>query len=106
MLDNVVPALGAAQMRQLGPTVHGRSYWGTSRLIEIVGVPMELGRLAELTLPPEGKPCRWCSEPIASLPCPFCGESAGRPSGRTGTLHPGQTSATGASVPGSTSDRG
>jgi hypothetical protein len=93
VLDTVVPALGAAQMRQLTATMHGGDWWGTSRLVEIVGLPMDLQRLAELTLPRDVRPCRWCDEPIAVLPCPFCGESAGRRSGRAGTLHPGQVPA-------------
>jgi hypothetical protein len=91
VLDSVVPALGAAQMRQLSPTMHGADWWGTGRLVEIVGIPADLERLSELTLAREARPCRWCGEPIAVLPCSFCGESAGRRANRTGTLHPGES---------------
>ena len=91
VLDSVVPALGAQQIRQLEPSIYAAQWWGTSRLIEIVGVPVDLERLAERTLARESRPCRWCGEPIASLPCPFCGESGGRRSGRIGTLHPGDS---------------
>ena len=98
VLDTVLPALEAAQIRQLEPTLHGSQWWGTSRLVEIVGLPIDLRRLADLTLAREAGPCRWCGEPIAALPCPFCGESAGRRSGRAGTLHPGDGSPAGGAV--------
>jgi hypothetical protein len=81
VLDTVVPALGAAPMRQRSATMHGADWWGTGRLVEIVGIPADLEHLAALTLAREARPCRWCGEPIALRPCPFCGAHAGgRPS--------------------------
>jgi hypothetical protein len=71
---SVVPAFGGVPVRRLPPTLHGADWWGTSRLIEIVGVPTSLERLADMTLPVSLVQCRWCTEPIAVAPCPICGD--------------------------------
>ena len=75
VVDSVVPAFGGVPVRRLPPTMHGADWWGTARLIEVVGVPTSLERLAEITLPERVVPCRWCQEPIAVAPCPFCGDA-------------------------------
>jgi hypothetical protein len=81
IIHSVAPALGGAPIRELPPTLHGSDWWGTSRLVEAVGVPASLEWLAEATLPRRLVPCSWCREPIAVAPCPFCGDA-----GRQGTL--------------------
>lgn len=76
MLESVAPALGGAEVRQLAPTLHGAGWWGTSRLVEAVGVPRDLQWLAAAVLPKTVAPCAWCEEPIATTPCPFCGDAS------------------------------
>lgn len=75
MLDVVVPALGGVPVREIPPTMHGPQWWGTSRLVEAVGVPSSLEWLAQATLSGPLAPCVWCGEKIFSVPCPFCGEA-------------------------------
>lgn len=75
VLEDVGPALGAA-VHELPPTMHGAAWWGTSRLVEAVGLPSSAQWLAQVALPTDVEPCRWCGEPIPGAPCPFCGESA------------------------------
>jgi len=81
IVEDVVPALGGVPVRQIPATLHGPAWWGTSRLVEGVGVPTDLGALADSVLPHHVVPCRWCGEPIAAPPCPFCGDagSSGAP---------------------------
>jgi hypothetical protein len=94
IVDVVAPALGGVGIRQIPPTLHGAEWWGTSKLIEMVGVPTSIETLAEATLPRSVSPCPWCGEPIAGVPCPFCGDAAESNSARmqrsqpvaTGTL--------------------
>ena len=76
ILEFVAPALGGVPVRELPPTMHGPEWWGTSRLVEAVGVPSSLEWLAEKTLSGTAVPCAWCGEPIYSPPCPFCGDVA------------------------------
>ncbi len=65
--DAVVPAL--KPRRAVGLSAAGqRAYYGTAKVIEVVGYPDELD-LAAIDL----HACRWCEEPVASSPCPFCG---------------------------------
>lgn len=78
MLEYVAPALGGAEVRQLPPTLHGAAWWGTSRLVEAVGVPRSLDWLAAAVLPKAVAQCAWCEEPIAATPCPFCGDASFR----------------------------
>ena len=73
--EDVSPALGGAVVRELPPTLHGASWWGTGQLVEAVGVPTSLEWLAAAALPHHLTPCAWCREPIAIRPCPFCGDS-------------------------------
>ena len=75
IVDSVVPALGGVPVRQIPATLHGPTWWGTSRLVEAVGVPTDLEALAKTVLPRSVVPCRWCGEPIAAPPCPFCGDA-------------------------------
>jgi hypothetical protein len=78
IVQDVAPALGGATVRALPPTIHGHQWWGTSRLVEAVGVPTSLEWLAEAALPHTVAPCAWCREPIAVSPCPFCGDAGSR----------------------------
>jgi hypothetical protein len=102
VLEVVAPALGGVPVRELTPTMHGPAWWGSSRLVEVVGVPTSLQWLAGVAFADPPAPCSWCGEPILAAPCPFCGESAPRGAtrvqpGRAGALasgaHPGETSA-------------
>lgn len=79
IVDVVAPALGGVGIREIPPTLHGAAWWGTSRLLEAVGVPISLEALAEATLPHSVSPCVWCGEPIAAGPCPFCGDAGSEP---------------------------
>jgi hypothetical protein len=74
----VAPALGGAPVREVPGTLHGPEWWGTSRLVEAVGVPTSPEWVAEAALPHELFPCSWCREPIAVSPCPFCGDATAR----------------------------
>ncbi|HJS95831.1 MAG TPA: hypothetical protein VJ741_16320 [Solirubrobacteraceae bacterium] len=76
VLDVVAPALGGVPVRELAPTMHGPGWWGSSRLVEVVGVPSSLEWLAEVAFSDAPVPCSWCGEPILAAPCPFCGEAA------------------------------
>jgi hypothetical protein len=90
IVDTVSPALGGVEIRQIPPTLHGSQWWGTTRLVEAVGVPIRIESLAEATLPHRVSPCPWCGEPIAAAPCPFCGDAgAGANATRDGRSHPG-----------------
>lgn len=82
VLDVVAPALGGVAARELPPTMHGSDWWGSSRLVEVVGVPSNLQWLAEAAFAGTLTPCSWCGEPILGVPCPFCGEAAGPRGGR------------------------
>lgn len=89
MLDVVVPALGGVAVREVSPTMHGPQWWGTSRLVEAVGVPSSLEWLAQATLSGPLAPCGWCGARIFSAPCPFCGQAllpgfSGQHAGRAG----------------------
>jgi hypothetical protein len=87
VLDVVAPALGDVPVRELPPTMHGPEWWGSSRLAEVVGVPVDRERLAAVAFAQPAVPCSWCGEPILSAPCPFCGEAApaARGAGVSGT---------------------
>jgi hypothetical protein len=66
-------AIGTRRTDTIAPTSHGASWWGTARLVEAVAYPTDLGELAqELASRHRLRLCRWCSEAIASTPCPFC----------------------------------
>lgn len=75
MVDVVAAALGGVDVRTVGPTLHGADWWGTSRLIEGVGLPTSLEWLAGTVFSGEPRPCGWCGEPIFHTPCPFCGQA-------------------------------
>jgi hypothetical protein len=75
IVHQVAPSLGGAAIREVPATLHGAEWWGTSRLVEAVGVPTSLEWLAQVALPHEVFPCSWCREPIAVSPCPFCGDA-------------------------------
>lgn len=75
ILDAVSPALGGVPVREIPPTIHGPDWWGTSRLVEAVGVPSSLDWVARAAFAGNIGPCLWCGEPILAVPCPFCGEA-------------------------------
>ncbi len=75
LVDVVAPALGDVAVRTLPPTLHGASWWGTSRLVEAVGLPTSLDWLAERVMSYEPRSCGWCRELIFHTPCPFCGQA-------------------------------
>lgn len=77
VLDTLAPALGGPPINELPPTVHGAHWWGTSHLVEVVGIPASLDVLAASALPAAVSPCAWCGEPIAVSPCPLCGDGRG-----------------------------
>lgn len=79
ILDVVSPTLGGVEIRQIPPTLHGAEWWGTTRLAEVVGVPVRIESLAQATLPHSVSPCPWCGEPIAAAPCPFCRDAGVEP---------------------------
>jgi hypothetical protein len=87
ILDVVAPALGGVAVREIAPTMHGASWWGSSRLVEVVGVPTSIDWLAEVAFADPPVPCSWCGEPILGAPCPFCGEAL--PHGRAGAVASG-----------------
>jgi len=82
VLDVVAPALGGVSVRELAPTMHGPAWWGSSKLVEVVGVPSSLTWLAEIAFADPAVPCTWCGEPILGVPCPFCGEATQSGAGR------------------------
>lgn len=66
-------ALGGIAARTVAATRNGPEWWGTSRLVEAVAFPTDLAALAgELASATPMRRCGWCSEAIASAPCPFC----------------------------------
>jgi hypothetical protein len=72
-------ALGQLEIRQVGPTPNGPSWWGTGKLVESVAYPVDVETLAqELVNAADPWTCRWCRELIARSPCPMCGHR-GRP---------------------------
>ncbi len=90
ILEVVSPALGGVPVREIPATMHGPDWWGTSRLVEAVGVPSSLEWMARTAFAGTIAPCLWCGEPILAAPCPFCGEAlspapARSRTGRTGT---------------------
>jgi hypothetical protein len=84
LADVVAPALGGVEVRVLEPTLHGTAWWGTSRLVEAVGLPTSLDWLAETVFADEPRSCGWCGELIFHTPCPFCGSA---PQGESGGRH-------------------
>lgn len=88
VLDTLAPALGVPPINELPPTLHGAHWWGTTRLVEIVGIPASLDALAASALPAAVWPCAWCEEPIAVSPCPLCGDGRGPRVGRGRSVAP------------------
>jgi hypothetical protein len=84
VLDVVAPALGGVPVRETAPTMHGPDWWGSSRLVEVVGVPTSLEWLVQVAFADPPAPCTWCGEPILGPPCPFCGEAAAQGAVRVG----------------------
>lgn len=75
--DVLAPALGDPPVEEVEPTEAGPGWWGTRRLVEIVGYPVEVPALAgRASLGVEGVICWWCDETVATDPCPFCGLDA------------------------------
>lgn len=70
-----LPALGNPPLQQTGATRDAATWWGTGKVVELVGYPVEPEALLPRVVPPDVVACRWCAEPVAdSAPCPFCGE--------------------------------
>jgi hypothetical protein len=88
VLDTLAPALGGPPINELPPTLNGAHWWGTSRLVEVVGIPASLDALAASALPTAVWPCAWCEEPIAVSPCPLCGDERGPRVRRGGSVTP------------------
>lgn len=72
--DVLIPAMGSPPVVEVGPTEAGPSWWGSRRLVEVVGYPTDLPALAgRVALDADTAICRWCDETVAGDPCPFCG---------------------------------
>jgi len=72
-------ALGHLGIREVEPTPHGPTWWGTAKLVESVAYPVDVEDLAaELGAALAPWICRWCRELVARTPCPLCGHR-GRP---------------------------
>jgi hypothetical protein len=79
VLRAVNPALGNLEVRQVEPTPKGPSWWGTSKLVESVVIPLDVQALVgQLVAGLDPWTCRWCRELVARSPCPLCGHR-GRP---------------------------
>ena len=73
----LIPALGDPPVTEVEATKAGPGWWGTRRLVEIVGYPSDVPALAgRASLGVEGTICWWCDETVATDPCPFCGLDA------------------------------
>jgi hypothetical protein len=51
-----------------------KEWWGPGGVVECVLYPLDVWHLASrvsrhLSL----RPCRWCAQPVATTPCPYCG---------------------------------
>lgn len=78
-------ALGHLSIREVEPTPHGPTWWGTGKLVESVAYPIDVEDLAaELGAALAPWVCRWCRELVARTPCPLCGHR-GRPRRRAPT---------------------
>lgn len=79
LTDMLTVALGPLPIRCVRASRHAAKWWGTSRVAEAVAYPTDLTQLAgELAEGRRLRLCGWCSEAIASTPCPFC-RTAGQP---------------------------
>jgi hypothetical protein len=82
VLQTIRPALGDLDVRRLEPTPQGPKWWGTSKLVESVAIPLDVERLVTgLVAGLDPWACRWCRELVARSPCPLCGHR-GRPARR------------------------
>src|SRR4051794_4841382 len=91
-MQTVNAGLGGLEVRRVGPTPNGASWWGTGKLVEGVAYPIDVERLgAELARAADPWACRWCRELIARSPCPMCGHRGRPPRRRTAApARPGQ----------------
>lgn len=71
----LLPRFAGAQVIATAPSATATTWWGTDRLVEVVGYPLDTsalaGRMLRYLRP---LACRWCGEEIAGQPCPFCGQ--------------------------------
>jgi hypothetical protein len=82
VVGSVNPALGNLEVRTVEPTPAGPEWWGTSKLVESVAIPLDVRPLATgLVAGLDPWECRWCRELVARSPCPLCGHR-GRPARR------------------------
>lgn len=73
LTDMLAAPLGRLPIRRVSATRYAATWWGTPRVAEAVAYPVDLTRLAgELAEGQRLRLCGWCSEAIASSPCPFC----------------------------------
>lgn len=73
LTETVSSALGRLPIRSVTVPRHAAQWWGTARMAETVAYPTDLPELArELADGHRLRLCGWCSEAIASTPCPFC----------------------------------
>ncbi len=85
ILNTLNPALGNLEVRRVEPTPRGPEWWGTSKLVESVAMPLDVERLVgELVAGLDPWACRWCRELVGRSPCPLCGHR-GRPARRQRT---------------------
>ncbi len=71
--QEVAAALGGAPVKEIDRTPLASQWWGTSKVIEVVGYPIDIAAVAArgskgLTL----LECRWCGEQFVGDRCPFC----------------------------------
>jgi hypothetical protein len=82
ILSSLNPALGNLEVRRVEPTPRGPEWWGTSKLVESVAIPLDVERIVgELVAGLDPWACRWCRELVGRSPCPLCGHR-GRPARR------------------------
>lgn len=72
--DEVPVALGGAPVKEIEASALAQEWWGTAKVIEAVGYPIDVAvvakrALAGITL----VDCRWCGEHFTGDRCPFCG---------------------------------
>lgn len=73
LTETLSSLLGRLPIRSVAASRHAAQWWGTSRVVEAVAYPSDLPQLAhELAREQRLRLCGWCSEAIASTPCPFC----------------------------------
>jgi len=74
--DILNPALGNLPLWEVDAPADGPSWWGTSRLTEVVAFPADPEALAmRVTADLRLRACGWCATRVTSSPCAFCGHA-------------------------------